>query len=42
MPELEWYWGYVFCWAIMLATAGGLIYFFWRRGWFENFSGTIK
>jgi magnesium transporter len=42
MPELEWYWGYLFCWAIMLATAGGLIYFFWRRGWFENFSSTLK
>lgn len=42
MPELEWYWGYFFCWAIMLATAGSLIYFFWRRGWFENFSSTIK
>jgi magnesium transporter len=42
MPELEWYWGYLFCWAIMLATAGGLIYFFWRRGWFKNFSSTIK
>jgi magnesium transporter len=42
MPELEWYWGYFFCWAIMLVTAGSLIYFFWRRGWFENFSSTLK
>ncbi|MFB8789903.1 MAG: magnesium/cobalt transporter CorA [Potamolinea sp.] len=41
MPELNWYWGYPFCIALMLATAGGLVYFFWRRGWFENFS-TIK
>jgi len=42
MPELEWYWGYPFCWALMLTTAGGLILYFWRKGWFENFSNTIK
>ncbi|MBD2019431.1 magnesium/cobalt transporter CorA [Leptolyngbya sp. FACHB-36] len=41
MPELNWYWGYIACWAIMLSTAAGLIFFFWRKGWFENFS-TIK
>jgi len=38
MPELNWYWGYPLCLAAMVATAAGLIYFFWRRGWFENFS----
>ncbi len=38
MPELEWYWGYPACLAVMFAIAGGLIFFFWRRGWFENFS----
>lgn len=42
MPELEWYWGYPFCWALMLLTAGALVFYFWRRGWFENFSNTIK
>lgn len=42
MPELEWYWGYPFCWALMLTTAGGLIFYFWHKGWFENFSNTIK
>ena len=42
MPELEWYWGYPFCWALMLTTAGFLVYFFWRRGWFENFSKIPK
>lgn len=42
MPELEWYWGYPLCWTLMLTISGGLIYFFWRRGWFENFSNTIK
>lgn len=38
MPELDWYWGYPACWAMMLTTAFGLVYFFWRRGWFENLS----
>lgn len=42
MPELEWYWGYVFCWGLMLTTAGGLIFYFWRKGWFENFSNTTN
>ena len=41
MPELNWYFGYPLCWAIMLAIASALVYFFWRRGWFENFS-TVK
>jgi magnesium transporter len=41
MPELNWYWGYPVCLGVMAAIAGGLVYFFWRRGWFENFS-TIK
>ncbi|HEY9300468.1 MAG TPA: CorA family divalent cation transporter, partial [Phormidium sp.] len=41
MPELNWYWGYPACWAVMIAIAAGLVFFFWRRGWFENFS-TIK
>jgi magnesium transporter len=38
MPELNWDWGYPLCLAFMALTAAGLIYFFWRRGWFENFS----
>jgi len=41
MPELNWYWGYPACLGLMAAIAIGLIFFFWRRGWFENFS-TIK
>lgn len=41
MPELNWYWGYPACWAVMIAVAAALVYFFWRRGWFENFS-TVK
>lgn len=38
MPELNWYLGYPLCLASMGAIAFGLVYFFWRRGWFENFS----
>ena len=38
MPELDWYFGYPGCLALMGAIAGGLIFFFWKRGWFENFS----
>lgn len=41
MPELNWYFGYPLCLGLMLAIASSLVYFFWRRGWFENFS-TIK
>jgi magnesium transporter len=41
MPELNWYWGYPLCLGLMGAIALGLIIFFWKRGWFENFS-TIK
>ena len=36
MPELDWYWGYPFIWILMLLIAAGLIYFFWKRGWFKN------
>jgi magnesium transporter len=39
MPELDWYFGYPLCWAIMLAIAFSLVYYFYRKGWFENFSG---
>ncbi|QKD81415.1 magnesium/cobalt transporter CorA [Thermoleptolyngbya sichuanensis A183] len=39
MPELNWYWGYPLCWAVMLLTSAGLLFYFWKRGWFENYSG---
>ena len=35
MPELGWYWGYPFCLTLMGITAGSLIFFFWKRGWFK-------
>jgi magnesium transporter len=38
MPELNWYWGYPVCWAVMITIAALLIVFFKRKGWFENFS----
>lgn len=42
MPELNWYWGYPACLAAMFIIAVSLIYFFWQRGWFENFSSIDK
>ncbi|MGK7876245.1 MAG: magnesium/cobalt transporter CorA [Xenococcaceae cyanobacterium] len=36
MPELNWYWGYPVCWAVMMAIAASLVYFFWQRGWFKQ------
>ncbi|MGH8001235.1 MAG: magnesium/cobalt transporter CorA, partial [Brasilonema sp.] len=38
MPELNWYWGYTACLALMAAIALLLVFIFWRRGWFQNFS----
>lgn len=34
MPELLWYWGYPASLLLMAAVAGGMMVFFWRRGWF--------
>ena len=42
MPELDWYYGYPLCLVVMFSTAICLIYFFWRRGWFDNLSSIIK
>ncbi|MDJ0508629.1 MAG: magnesium/cobalt transporter CorA [Crocosphaera sp.] len=42
MPELKSHWGYFICLGLMGAIAGGLIYFFWQRGWFEPFSRSKK
>lgn len=33
MPELRWRFGYPFALGLMLAVAGGLIGYFWHRGW---------
>ncbi|MCY7369230.1 MAG: magnesium/cobalt transporter CorA, partial [Chamaesiphon sp.] len=36
MPELNWYWGYPFCLALMFTIGGSLFFFFWKRGWFRS------
>jgi magnesium transporter len=36
MPELNWFLGYPFAWAIMLTTAGSLLTYFWRKGWLSS------
>lgn len=41
MPELNWYWGYPATLGFMLGIALGMVFFFWRKGWFSNFS-TLK
>ncbi|MBE7561265.1 magnesium/cobalt transporter CorA [bacterium] len=33
MPELNWAWGYPFALGMMALVAGGLLYYFWRKGW---------
>lgn len=33
MPELSWRYGYPFFWALILASVGGMLYFFRRQGW---------
>lgn len=33
MPELQWEYGYVAIWGLMLLTASGLIFFFKRKKW---------
>jgi len=38
MPELNAYWGYPLCLALMLAIAISMVTLFWRRGWFDNMS----
>jgi magnesium transporter len=34
MPELNWYYGYPILWLVMLAIAGGMMFYFKRRKWF--------
>jgi magnesium transporter len=40
MPELDWYWGYPLVMVLMALIGLGMLFLFWRRGWFENFSTT--
>lgn len=41
MPELNMPYAYWICWAVMGVIGGAMVTFFWRRGWFANFS-TVK
>ncbi len=40
MPELKWRYGYPAMWAVMLSVAGGLLYFFGRKGWLRGVGQT--
>ncbi|MBZ0273118.1 magnesium/cobalt transporter CorA [bacterium] len=42
MPELSWRFGYPFALGIMAATAGGLVFYFYRKGWFGDASNRNK
>jgi magnesium transporter len=33
MPELKWAYGYIYSLVLMLVIAGGLLFWFWRKGW---------
>ncbi|MGM9746065.1 MAG: magnesium/cobalt transporter CorA [Paludibacteraceae bacterium] len=34
MPELEWTYGYLFAWVVMIVVAGAVIWWLWRKKWF--------
>ncbi len=36
MPELRWKYGYFAVWGVMLSVAGGLLWFFQRKGWLPH------
>lgn len=36
MPELKWRYGYPFALGVMLAIAGALMAYFWRKGWLRK------
>jgi len=36
MPELNWPYGYVYAWALMLLVATGLLIFIWKRRWLSD------
>lgn len=33
MPELDWKYGYLFVWGVILSTVSWIYFWFWRRGW---------
>ena len=34
MPELEWTYGYLFAWVVMIVVAGAVVWWLWRKKWF--------
>ncbi|NBO29823.1 MAG: magnesium and cobalt transport protein CorA [Synechococcaceae bacterium LLD_019] len=40
MPELNAYYGYPLCIAFMILIAGIQMFMLWRRGWFQDWTGT--
>lgn len=35
MPEIEWRYGYIYVWVLMVAITVGMIVYFRRKGWFD-------
>ncbi len=35
MPELDWTYGYLLTWLVFVGLAGGLMIYFYRKGWFD-------
>lgn len=42
MPELKHRAAYFICWGVMIGIAIALLTFFWRKGWFEDYSTIVK
>lgn len=42
MPELNWPYGYVFAWLLMLMTGLGLLTFIWKKGWLSSENGNNR
>ena len=42
MPELNWEWGYAVCIGMMAGIAVSLLVVFWRKGWFDDYSGQVR
>ena len=40
LPELGWTYGYPFALGLMVACAGAMLVYFWRKGWFADSSRT--
>ena len=35
MPELNWHYGYLLVWLVFIGLAAGLLFYFYRKGWFD-------